>query len=71
MGDGKLIKKYGMNKNICNDILEDRSMGEIDNSTFMLWKSELQKELPFFWESIESSKNNYNQDIISKNEILS
>jgi len=71
LGDGKLIKKYGMNKNICNDILEDRSMGEIDNSTFMLWKSELQKELPFFWESIESSKNNYNQDIISKNEILS
>jgi len=66
-----MIKKYGMNKNICNDILEDSSMGEIDNSTFMLWKSELQKELPFFWESIESSKNNYNQDIISKNEILS
>ena len=60
-----------MDKNICNDILEDSSMGEIDNSTFMLWKSELQKELPFFWESIESSKNNYNQDIISKNEILS
>jgi len=66
-----MIKKYGMNKNICNDILEDSSMGEIDNSTFMLWKSELQKELPFFWESIESSKNNYNRDIISKNEILS
>lgn len=48
-----MIKKYGMDKNICNDILEDSSMGEIDNSTFMLWKSELQKELPFFWESIE------------------
>ena len=40
-----MIKKYGMDKNICNDILEDSSMGKIDNSTFMLWKSELQKEL--------------------------
>jgi hypothetical protein len=66
-----MIKKYGMNKNICNDILEDSSMGEIDNSTFMLWKSELQKELPLFWQSIECSKNNYDQDIISKNDILS
>ena len=56
MGDGKLIKKYGMNKNICNDILEDRSMGEIDNSTFMLWKSELQKELPFFGNQLNVQK---------------
>ena len=59
-----MIKKYGMDKNICNDILEDSSMGEIDNSTFMLWKSELQKELPFFGESIECSKNNYGLSII-------
>jgi len=59
-----MIKKYGMDKNIYNDILEDSSMGEIDNSTFMLWKSELQKELPIFWESIECSKNNYSLSII-------
>ena len=26
--------------------------GEIDESTFTVWKSELQKELPSFWESM-------------------
>jgi hypothetical protein len=26
---------------------------ELDDPTFTLWKSELQKELPMFWESIE------------------
>ena len=51
-----MIKKYGMDKNICNDILEDSSMGEIDNSTFMLWKSELQKELPFFGNQLNIQK---------------
>jgi len=26
--------------------------GELDESTFTMWKSELQKDLPYFWESI-------------------
>lgn len=55
----------------CNDNLEDSNIGDIDNSTFLVWKSELQKELPSFWESMQGSKNNYNQDIISKIEKIS
>ena len=55
----------------CKDNLEDSNIGDIDNSTFLVWKSELQKELPSFWESMQGSKNNYNQDIISKIEKLS
>jgi len=66
-----MMKKYGMQENICKDILEDINIGDIDSSTFLLWKSELQKELPYFWESMQGSKNNYNQDIISKMEKLS
>ena len=65
-----MMKKYGMQENICKNILEDNN-GDIDSSTFLLWKSELQKELPSFWESMQGSKNNYNQDIISKIEKLS
>ena len=30
--------------------------GEIDDSTFTVWKSELQKELPSFWESMTKLK---------------
>ena len=70
-GDGEIMKKYGMQENICKDILEESNIGDIDNSTFLVWKSELQKELPSFWESMQGSKNNYNQDIISKIEKLS
>ena len=37
-----------------------------------MWKSELQKGLPSFWESMQGSNNNYNKDdIISKIETLS
>ena len=60
-----------MHKEICNDILENSNSGDIDNSTFLLWKSELQKELPSFWESMQDLKNNYNQDDIINTEILS
>ena len=67
-----MMKKYGMHHSICNDIVMDSDVGNIDNSTFLLWKSELQKELPSFWESIQGTKNNYNQDnIIRKTEVLS
>ncbi len=65
------MKKYGMQEISCNDNLEDSNIGDIDNSTFLVWKSELQKELPSFWESMQGSKNNYNQDIISKIEKIS
>jgi len=27
--------------------------GEIDDPTFTIWKTELQKELPSFWESMK------------------
>ena len=30
--------------------------GDIDESTFKIWKSELQKELPQFWQSINQSR---------------
>lgn len=67
-----MMKKYGMQQSICNYIVMDSDVGNIDNSTFLLWKSELQKELPSFWESMQGTKNNYNQDnIIRKTEVLS
>lgn len=30
--------------------------GDIDEFTFKIWKSELQRELPEFWQSINESK---------------
>ena len=30
-----------------------RREGEIDETTFTIWKTELQKELPSFWESMK------------------
>ncbi len=30
--------------------------GEIDDHTFDMWKSELQKDLPDFWESMSGSR---------------
>lgn len=30
-----------------------RNEVEINDSTFLLWKEELQKELPTFWESMD------------------
>jgi hypothetical protein len=32
--------------------------GDIDEFTFKIWKSELERELPQFWESINESKKN-------------
>ena len=44
-----MIENNGMqiNNNSQNKFNED-----IDESTFILWKSELQKELPSFWETL-------------------
>lgn len=43
MSKNKYIKFF---KNI-------KSEGDIDENTFNIWKSELQKELPSFWESMK------------------
>lgn len=67
-----MIKKYGMHKVICNDILEESNIGEIDELLFTTWKNQLQKELPSFWESMNMPKNSYNQDdIVSNSQVLS
>ena len=63
-----MIKKFGMHQRVITNILKE---DDFDNSTFQLWKSELQKELPNFWESFDDLNNDYNQDIISKkNDLL-
>ena len=33
-------------------LLNTRRENDIDDSTFNIWKSELQKELPTFWEQV-------------------
>lgn len=33
-----------------------RKEGDLDESTFDIWKSELQKDLPTFWESMTDSR---------------
>jgi hypothetical protein len=46
-----LIENYGMhmNNNIQN-LSKNEINGDIDEPTFIIWKSELQKELSSFWE---------------------
>ena len=67
-----MMKKVGMQQNDINNILKDSELEDFDNSNFMLWKSRLQEELPSFWESMQDSKNGYNQDcIVSKSVKLS
>ena len=41
-----------MSNNVQN-LNKDKINREIDESTFIMWKSELQKELPSFWESMK------------------
>lgn len=59
-----MIKKFGMENRVCTDISDDNDLDDFDSSVFLLWKTELQKELPTFWESFHDVKNGYNQDII-------
>jgi len=48
-----MMRKNGMQQHNCEDILRNiNRKNDIDDSTFFMWKSELQKELPSFWESI-------------------
>ena len=53
----------GMHMEINNDMLQDtrtsffgriRREEELDDSTFNNWKSELEKDLPSFWEEMSS-----------------
>jgi len=55
------------------DVLEEINLvNDINESKFLMWKSELQKGLPSFWESMKGSNNGYNkEDIVSKIETLS
>lgn len=45
--DGMQMVNNINNFNLKNDV------GDIDDSTFNLWKYELKKELPYFWESMK------------------
>jgi hypothetical protein len=46
-----VIKNDGMHmSNNVQNLNKDKINREIDESTFIMWKSELQKELPSFWE---------------------
>jgi hypothetical protein len=48
-----MMRKNGMQQYNCEDILRNiNRKNDIDDSTFFMWKSELQKELSSFWESI-------------------
>ena len=68
-----IMRKNGMQPYNNINILEDSNLdNDINESTFLMWKSELRKGLPSFWESMQGSNNNYNKDdIISKIETLS
>ena len=51
----KTLKTF---ENNCHDFylmmgIEFLKMGEFDDFTFTMWKSELQKELSSFWESMQ------------------
>lgn len=36
-----------------------RCQEDIDESTFNMWKSELQKDLPIFWESMNGARKRF------------
>jgi hypothetical protein len=47
-------KNDGMQQNNYNSLSGNNGLiGEIDDLTFNQWKSELQKELPSFWQSMK------------------
>jgi hypothetical protein len=67
------MRKNGMQPYNNIDIIEERNLeNDINESEFLMWKSELQKGLPSFWESMQVSNKSYNKDdIVSKIETLS
>jgi len=48
-----LRKNYLISINYQNKSTETLNNEDLDDPTFNLWKTELEKELPEFWESIE------------------
>ena len=48
-----LKKNHLFNDELQTKLIKTINNEELDDPTFTLWKSELQKELPMFWESIE------------------
>ena len=45
-----VIGRDGMYIDNIQDLCEEKINRDIDESTFIIWKSELQKELSSFWE---------------------
>jgi len=41
------------NNELQTQLIKNKNQEELDDSAFTLWKSELQKELPMFWESMD------------------
>jgi hypothetical protein len=46
-----MVYKDGIKKINCDEIFDNIDMkDDFNNFSFLMWKSELQKELPNFWE---------------------
>lgn len=50
-----LKRNHLFNHELHTYLIKNVNKGELDDSTFGLWKLELQKELPMFWESMDES----------------
>jgi hypothetical protein len=54
---GMHLKKYNDTQNTITSFFGvTKNEIELDESTFNCWKNELQKELPLFWEEVNSYK---------------
>jgi len=51
------LKKYNdIKPKSRNGFFSYRNEDKLDDHTFKMWKSELEKELPSFWESVSNNK---------------
>ena len=48
-----LKRNHLLNNEYQTKLIKTRKIEELDDPAFSLWKTELQKELPMFWESME------------------
>lgn len=48
-----LKRNHLFNNELQTHFIKNINKEELNDSTFTLWKLELQKELPMFWESME------------------
>jgi len=48
-----LKRNHLFNNELQTKLIKNINNEEIDDPTFTLWKSELEKELPMFWESMD------------------